>query len=165
MPFNDLLLRSISIIASSMTFPISGDLAFDSMNFHLAFSGTQNTFSERYSSGSSGSIPSSFPATSSLCFASNESDTYFRNIRPSTTCLYSAASILFLSLSAALNNLASKPSSAFFSFAMISLQFNFILQCSSACSIMSFVASSFLSGGYPYFVRRRLMITLIFALA
>src|SRR5690348_3628192 len=34
---------------------------------------------------------------------------YFRKIRPSTTCLYSAASMLLRSLSAASHSLASKP--------------------------------------------------------
>ena len=34
---------------------------------------------------------------------------YFRNMGPSTTCLYSAASMLFLSLSAAAQRVASKP--------------------------------------------------------
>jgi len=46
-------------------------------------------------------------------FSSNESEIYFKKINPSTTCLYSAASILLLSLSAACQSFASKPMSPF----------------------------------------------------
>src|SRR5580704_3154838 len=69
-------------------------------------------FSARYSSGSSGSAPSLRCASSSACFASNASEMYLRKIGPSTTCLYSAASMLLRSASAACHSFASKPSVA-----------------------------------------------------
>src|SRR6202011_194831 len=72
-----------------------------------AAGGTQKILSARYSSGSSGSAPFSF--VSSACFSSNESVMYFKKMRPRTTCLYSAASMLLRSLSAASQSLASKP--------------------------------------------------------
>ena len=50
-----------------------------------AFFGTQNTFSARYSSGSSASASSSW--SNSARFASKASEMYFRKIRPSATCL------------------------------------------------------------------------------
>ena len=87
---------------------------------HLASSGTQKTPFEMYSSRSSSD--SSSPAYSeslsrtSLAISSrrssNESEMYLRKIRPRTTCLYSAASMLERSLSAASQSLASKPSEA-----------------------------------------------------
>ncbi len=73
--------------------------------------GTQKTFSRWYSSWSSGSAPSysPLPATSCACISSKASEMYLRKIRPRTTCLYSAASMLLRSLSAASQSLASKP--------------------------------------------------------
>jgi hypothetical protein len=49
------------------------------------------------------------PENSLACISSNESEMYFRNISPRTTCLYSAASMLLRSLSAASQSLASNP--------------------------------------------------------
>src|SRR4051795_13363099 len=68
-------------------------------------------FSARYSSGSSGLPPaySPSPARSFAWCSSNESEMYLRKIRPRTTCLYSAASILLRSLSAASHSFCSKP--------------------------------------------------------
>src|SRR6266566_5247836 len=63
----------------------------------------------RYSSGSSGLAPCAFWTSSSACFASKASEMYLRKIRPRTTCLYSAASMLLRSASAAAQSLASKP--------------------------------------------------------
>src|SRR5690349_20001567 len=64
-------------------------------------------FSARYSSGSSGSAPFSF--ASCARFSSKASEMYLRKMRPRTPCLYSAASMLLRSLSAASQSLASKP--------------------------------------------------------
>ena len=58
---------------------------------------------------SSGFAPSLFCATSLVCCSSKESEMYLRKMRPKTTCLYSAASMLLRSLSAASQSLASKP--------------------------------------------------------
>src|SRR2546423_8088581 len=76
-----------------------------------AAGGTQNMFSARYSSGSSGFAPaySPSPATSFAWCSSKLSEMYFRKMSPRTTCLYSAASMLLRSLSAASQSLASKP--------------------------------------------------------
>src|SRR5437899_8370427 len=63
----------------------------------------------RYSSWSSGSAPCPRWASNSACFVSKLSEMYLRKIRPRTTCLYSAASMLDRSLSAASQSLASKP--------------------------------------------------------
>ena len=78
--------------------------------------GTQKMLAARYSSGSSGSAPCAFCASSSACFASKASEMYLRKIRPRTTCLYSAASMLLRSASAAAQSLASKPRLAVVSF-------------------------------------------------
>ena len=48
-------------------------------------------------------------ATSFACISSKASEMYFRKISPSTTCLYSAASMLLRSLSAASQSFASNP--------------------------------------------------------
>ena len=76
-----------------------------------AAGGTQKTFSAWYSSGSSGLAPaySPLPATSLAWCSSKVSEMYLRKMRPRTTCLYSAASMLLRSLSAASQSLASKP--------------------------------------------------------
>src|SRR5205807_10276999 len=73
--------------------------------------GTQKVFSARYSSGSSGFAPaySPWPESSYAWCSSKLSEMYLRKIRPRTTCLYSAASMLLRSLSAASQSLASKP--------------------------------------------------------
>ena len=56
---------------------------------------TQKMFSARYSSGSSGSAPCcSLSLSRMACFSSKASEIYFRKMRPRTTCLYSAASML-----------------------------------------------------------------------
>ena len=70
------------------------------MRDQRASGGTQNTRSARYSSGSSGSAPSSISSSSLACCSSKASEMYLRKISPSTTCLYSAASILLRSASA-----------------------------------------------------------------
>src|SRR5436309_12840552 len=70
----------------------------------------------RYSSGSSGSAPCLRWASNSACFASKASEMYLRKIRPRTTCLYSAASMLLRSASAAAQSFASKPRLAVVSF-------------------------------------------------
>ena len=77
----------------------------------------------RYSSGSSGSAPCARSASSLACCSSKASEMYLRKIRPRTTCLYSAASMLLRSASAACQSWASKPtvaplalSAAFFGF-------------------------------------------------
>src|SRR6266571_9347345 len=76
-----------------------------------ATGGTQKIFSARYSSGSSGFAPAYSPsrAISFAWCSSKLSEMYFRKISPRTTCLYSAASMLLRSLSAASQSLASKP--------------------------------------------------------
>src|SRR5436190_5436537 len=68
-------------------------------------------FSARYSSGSSGLAPAYSPslATSFAWCSSKLSEMYLRKIRPRTTCLYSAASMLLRSLSAASQSFCSKP--------------------------------------------------------
>jgi 3-oxoacyl-ACP reductase-like protein len=71
--------------------------------------GTQKMLAARYSSGSSGSAPSARAASSSACLASKASEMYLRKIRPRTTCLYSAASMLLRRASAAAQSVASNP--------------------------------------------------------
>ena len=100
----------MATIASSTILPMVGCLALALRCGQRASFGTQKTFAARYSSGSSGSAPCSLlPATSFACFSSKASEMYLRKIRPRTTCLYSAASMLLRSLSAASQSLASKP--------------------------------------------------------
>ena len=98
---------SISIMASSMYCPILMSFALSMIKPHLASFGTQKMFSDSYSSLSSSNPSPS--AISASYFVSNLSDMYFRNISPSTTCLYSLASILPLSLSAAFQSVSSNP--------------------------------------------------------
>ena len=71
--------------------------------------GTQKMLTARYSSGSSGSAPASCSASSLACCSSKASEMYFRKIRPRTTCLYSAASMLERSASAIFQSSFSKP--------------------------------------------------------
>src|SRR5581483_2964256 len=71
--------------------------------------GTQKILAARYSSGSSGSAPWAFCVSSSACLASKASEMYLRKMRPRTTCLYSAASMLLRRASAAAHSFASKP--------------------------------------------------------
>src|SRR6266536_105087 len=68
-------------------------------------------FSARYSSGSSALAPAYSPslATSFAWCSAKLSEMYLRKMSPRTTCLYSAASMLLRSLSAASQSLASKP--------------------------------------------------------
>jgi len=68
---------------------------------------TQKMLSAVYSSRSSASADLSF--ASAACRSSKASDMYLRKIRPRTTCLYSPASMLPLSFSAADQRVASKP--------------------------------------------------------
>ena len=57
-------------------------------------------FSPRYSSMSSGSYPSAVFDSSQACNSWKASEMYLRKMRPRTTCLYSAASMLPRSASA-----------------------------------------------------------------
>src|SRR5712692_5856472 len=86
-----------------------GCLALPCRYVHRASFGTQKTFSARYSSGSSGSAPDFLSASRAPRRSSKESEMYLRKMRPRTTCLYSAASMLLRSLSAACQSLGSKP--------------------------------------------------------
>ncbi len=92
-------------------------LALSCSTCQRASGGTQKTFSARYSSGSSGSAPSAAAATSLARWSSKASEMYFRNTSPSTTCLYSAASMLPRRMSAASQSLASNPRLAPFALA------------------------------------------------
>ena len=84
-----------------------GSFALSLIKDHLASFGTQKMFSASYSSRSSSKpAPSSISASN---FVSNLSDIYFKKISPSTTCLYSLASILPLNLSAAFQSVSSNP--------------------------------------------------------
>ena len=76
---------------------------------HRASFGTQKMFSERYSSGSSGSAPSARWLKSNEWRSSKASEMYLRKISPRTMCLYSAASMLLRSLSAAAHKVVSNP--------------------------------------------------------
>ncbi len=87
-PLSRGLSRSIASIAPSTRLPISGRLAESRSRVQRASGGTQNTFSE------------------------NESEMYLRKMRPSTTCLYSAASMLPRKVSAAAQRVASNPNGA-----------------------------------------------------
>ncbi len=123
--FKDSFFFSIAIIASSIVLPLSGACALLAITSQRASGGTKNMPSAVYSSISSSSpYPSAF---NSSYLSSNLSDKYFRNIKPNTTCLYSAASIEPLSSFAAPHISFSKPISAVFSFA-INL-FSHILYC------------------------------------
>src|SRR4051812_33539867 len=103
-------------MASSISLPMVVCLALAWRCDQRASLGTQNTFSARYSSGSSAADGSS--ASKEECLASNASEMYFRKIRPSTTCLYSDGSRFPRSLSAARNISASKPRLAPFGLAL-----------------------------------------------
>src|SRR5882724_2739401 len=96
-------------MASSTSVPMVGCGALALRCVQRASFGTQKTLAARYSSGSSGSAPWAFWAARSACLASKASEMYLRKIRPRTTCLYSAASMLLRSLSAVSQSLASKP--------------------------------------------------------
>src|SRR4030067_2070703 len=99
-------------MASSIILPEAGCLALAWRCGQRASLGTQKMLKARYSSGSSGSAPLFLSATSLARCSSKASEMYFRKMRPRTTCLYSAASMLLRSLSAACQSLASKPSTA-----------------------------------------------------
>src|SRR5436190_10623761 len=99
-------------MASSTSVPIVGCGAFAFRCVQRASFGTQKMLAARYSSGSSGLAPCALWASSSKCFASNASEMYLRKIRPRTTCLYSAASMLLRRASAAAHSLASRPTVA-----------------------------------------------------
>src|SRR5712692_7756012 len=90
-----------------MTLPISGSLALPCKKDQRACLGTQKMFSARYSSQSSGSAPFSF--NNSWWRSSKASETNLRKIRPSTTCLYSEASMWPRILSAACHSFCSNP--------------------------------------------------------
>ena len=132
-PFNEGFSFSITSIASSTVFPMVGCFAFDKRKFQRASVGTKNTFSALYSSLSSGSAPaySPSPALSFSKCSSKASEIYFKNISPKTTCLYSAASIFFLSLSADFQSCFSKGSSVLLPFfiAILSPLFKLLLVC------------------------------------
>ena len=110
MSFRRLLSFSIARIASSIAVPISGVCALAAMSPHRAPCGTKKIPSEVYSSMSS-SKPSP-SATSSQCFSSKRSEIYLRKISPSTTFLYSEASIFPRNTHAASHICFSKPMSA-----------------------------------------------------
>src|SRR5690349_13366884 len=101
----------MAVIASSITWPLFGLLALAWIFSQRESAGTQKMFLARYSSGSSGSAPSSISASSSRYRSWKASEMYLRKMRPSTTCLYSAASMLFRNLSAAAQSVASNPRS------------------------------------------------------
>ncbi len=99
----------MALIASSTSVPMVGCGALALRCGQRASFGTQKMLEARYSSGSSGSAPCARWASSSARLASKASEMYLRKIKPSTTCLYSAASMLLRSASAAAHSLASKP--------------------------------------------------------
>src|SRR5208282_1477795 len=86
--------------------------AIDLRYAQRASGGTQKMLTARYSSGSSGSAPCAVCAASSACLASKASEMYLRKISPRTTCLYSAASMLLRSASAAAQSFDSNPRGA-----------------------------------------------------
>src|SRR5438105_613910 len=96
-------------IASSTRLPMLGWGAFAFRCGQRASFGTQKMLAARYSSGSSGLAPCAFWPSSSACFASKASEMYLRKIKPRTTCLYSAASMLLRRASAAAQSFASRP--------------------------------------------------------
>src|SRR5450759_2867575 len=108
-PLSEGLSRSMAVIASSTRVPIVGCGALAFRCDQRASFGTQKMLAARYSSGSSGSAPAARSASSSACFASKASLMYLRKIRPRTTCLYSAASMLLRRASAVCQSFASKP--------------------------------------------------------
>ena len=108
-PLSAGLSRSMPAMASSTSWPMVGCFAWALRWDHRASGGTQKMFFARYSSGSSGSAPCDFSARSLVCCSSKASEMYLRKIRPRTTCLYSAASMLLRRASAACHSLASKP--------------------------------------------------------
>src|SRR3990170_2457408 len=108
-PFREGLSLSTASIASSIILPIVGCFALFLRCSHRASFGTQKTFSALYSSGSSGSAPKLDSLVKNWFFSSKASEIYLRNIKPRTTCLYSAASMLFRSLSAVCQSFSSKP--------------------------------------------------------
>ena len=112
MSFRRLFSFSIARMASSITVPISGVCAFAAISLHRAPTGTKKIPSEVYSSISS-SKPSP-SANNSLYLSSKRSEIYFRNIKPSTTLLYSDASKLPRNTHAAFHICFSKPISAVF---------------------------------------------------
>ena len=103
------LSRSMAVIASSTSLPMAGCRAWALRPLQRASGGTQKMFSARYSSGSSGSAPSSCSPSSRACISSKASEMYLRKISPRTTCLYSAASIEPRSASAMRQSSASWP--------------------------------------------------------
>ena len=111
-PLSEGLSRSMALMASSTSVPMVGCGALAFRCVHRASLGTQKMLAALYSSGSSGSAPCAFCATSSSCFASKASEMYLRKMRPRTTCLYSAASMLLRNASAACQSFCSKPTVA-----------------------------------------------------
>jgi len=100
----------------------------------LFFQTMQNTLTARYSSLSSGSAPWDCSAASRVWCSSNASEMYFRKMRPRTTCLYSAASMLDRSASAASHRCFSKPSTApLFCFAMLTSHQRYITVWRDIC--------------------------------
>jgi hypothetical protein len=99
----------MAVMASSTTVPIFGWGALALRCSQRASLGTQKMLAARYSSGSSGSAPWARWDSNSACLASKASEMYFRKMRPRTTCLYSAASMLLRSASAAAHSFDSNP--------------------------------------------------------
>src|SRR5438132_909396 len=99
----------MALIASSTRVPMPGCGALAFRCIQRASFGTQKMLAARYSSGSSGLAPCAFWPSSSACFASKASEMYLRKIKPRTTCLYSAASMLLRRASAAAQSFASRP--------------------------------------------------------
>lgn len=97
-------------MASSITLPISGVCAAAATVSQRALLGTKKMPSAAYSSPV---FLEAFALGHQLsCFCSNLSEMYFRKMSPSTTFLYSDASMLPRSLSAAFQICCSKPISA-----------------------------------------------------
>ena len=107
-PFSEGLSRSMAIIASSTVTPTDGCRASARSRPQRASGGTQKTLAARYSSGSSASAPWSRSASSAAWCSSKASEMYLRKMSPSTTCLYSAASMLLRSASAVAQSWDSK---------------------------------------------------------
>ena len=86
------LSRSIAAMAASTVRPIVDCLAWAFRFAQRASGGTQKMFSAVYSSRSS-AASSPHVASTAARRSSKASEMYFKKICPSTTCLYSAASI------------------------------------------------------------------------
>ena len=99
----------MATMASSTSLPMVGCLALALKVDQRASLGTQKMLTARYSSAVFRVGPWSCSASSLACCSSKASEMYLRKIRPRTTCLYSAASMLERSVSAARQSSFSKP--------------------------------------------------------